>query len=142
MIDPYVQDHPGFSTSPATLRQFAALLLVIFGAMGVWEYFWNNQQTAALMWTVLAGVLGFGGLIWPRGIRPVFVTAMALTMPVGWAVSKCILAILFFCLFTPIGILFRLIGRDVLRRRYAPDQESYWEVKPSAPDIRSYLRQS
>ena len=49
---------------------------------------------------------------------------------------------LFFGLFTPVGLFFKLIGRDALTRRYIPEQGSYWEPKPGAADIRSYLRQS
>jgi hypothetical protein len=64
---------------------------------------------------------------------------MALTMPIGLVVSRLLLGVLFFGLFTPVG---QLLGRDALARRYIPEQGSYWEPKPGAADIRSYLRQS
>jgi hypothetical protein len=67
---------------------------------------------------------------------------MALTMPIGWMVSRVLLGVLFFGLFTPVGFFFKLIGRDALCRRYEPQQASYWESKPGATDVRSYLRQS
>jgi hypothetical protein len=41
-----------------------------------------------------------------------------------------------------VGLFFKLIGRDALSRRFAPGQASYWEPKPRATDVRSYLRQS
>jgi hypothetical protein len=142
MIDPLIDDHAPVSTSNSTLRQFAGLCLLIFGGLAGWEYFGRNQQHLTLLFAGLATVLGFGGLIWPRGIRPVFVTAIALTMPIGWVVSRVLLGVLFFGLFTLIGFFFKLLGRDALCRRYAPEQASYWEPKPGATDIRSYLRQS
>jgi Saxitoxin biosynthesis operon protein SxtJ len=142
MIDPHIDDHAPVSTSHSTLRQFAALCLLIFGGLACWEYFRYNQWRLPLIFAGLAAVLGFGGLVWPRGIRPVFVTAMALTMPIGWVVSRVLLGVLFFGLFTPVGLFFKLIGRDALCRRYAPEQASYWEPKPGATDVRSYLRQS
>ena len=141
MIDSYLEDHASFSTSRSTLRQFAAICLVIFSALAVSEY-WKNHQVLALICAGLAAMLGFGGLVWPRGIRPVFVTAMAITMPIGWLVSHLLLGALFFGLFAPMALLFKLIGRDALRRRPAPEQRSYWEPKPTATDVRSYLRQS
>ena len=100
------------------------------------------DQRLALLFAGLAVVLGCGGLVWPRGIRPVFMTAMALTMPIGWVVSRLLLGVLFFGLFTPVGFVFKLIGRDALARRYTPERASYWEPKRGAADIRSYLRQS
>jgi hypothetical protein len=142
MIDPHIDDHAPVSTSPSTLRQFAGLCLLIFGGLAGWEYFGRDHQRQALLLAGLAAVLGCGGLVWPRGIRPVFVTAMALTTPIGWVVSRVLLSVMFFGLFTPVGLFFKLIGRDALCRRYAPEQASYWEPKRGATDVHSYLRQS
>ena len=63
-------------------------------------------------------------------------------MPVGVVVSRVLLGVLFFGLFTPVGLVFKLIGRDALARQYKPEQTSYWEPKPGTTDIRGYLRQS
>ena len=142
MIDTHIDDDAPVSTSNKTLRQFAGLCLLIFGGLAGWEYFGRHQQSLALLFAGLAIVLGCGGLVWPRGIRPVFVTAMALTMPIGWVVSRLLLGVLFYGLFTPVGFVFKLIGRDALTRRYTPERASYWEPKQGATDIRSYLRQS
>ena len=40
---------------------------------------------------------------------------MVLAFPIGWTVSQVILAVMFYGLFTPIGLVFRLIGRDPLQ---------------------------
>ena len=60
-------------------------------------------------------------------------TAMALTMPIGMVVSRVLLGALFSGLFTPVGLFFKLIGRDALARRYAPEQASYWEPSRAPP---------
>ena len=142
MIDTHIDDHAAVSTSNNILRQFAGLCLLIFGGLAGWEYVWRDHQRLALLFAGLALVLGCGGLVWPRGIRPVFVTAMALTMPIGWVISRLLLGVLFFGLFTPVALVFKLIGRDALARRHTPERASYWEPKRGATDIRSYLRQS
>ena len=41
---------------------------------------------------------------------------MVLAFPIGWTVSQVILLLMFYGLFTPIGLVFRLIGRDPLHR--------------------------
>ena len=45
---------------------------------------------------------------------------MVLAFPIGWTVSQVMLAMMFFGLFTPIGLVFRLIGRDPLHRARPP----------------------
>jgi hypothetical protein len=141
MIDTELDDAKPDWNSNRTLRQFALLCLFIFGVLALSEYFWRKEQGLALIVGVLAGLLGLG-VIWPRAIRPVFITAISITMPMGWVISRLLLGILFFAFFTPIGLLFKLIGRDALCRRYEPEQSSYWEPKRNASDVRSYLRQS
>ena len=142
MIDKQIDHQAPISTSSKTLRQFAGLCLLTFGGVAGWEYAAPDHRRVALLFAGLAIVLGCGGLAWPRGIRPVFVAAMALTMPIGWAVSRILLGALFFGVFTPVGLIFKLLGRDALARRYVLEQATYWEPKPRATDVRSYLRQS
>jgi hypothetical protein len=43
--------------------------------------------------------------------------------------------------FTPIGLFFRLIGRDPLHRRFQPEADTYWVGRRPATDVRRYFRQ-
>ena len=79
--------------------------------------------------------------IFMLAVAPVFVGWMVLVYPVGWLASHLLLACVYYGLFTPLGLFFRVIGRDVLGRRFRRDQDSYWAVKPGAEDVRSYFRQ-
>ena len=81
------------------------------------------------------------GLLWPRLIQPVYVGWMVLAFPIGWTVSQAMLVVMFYGLFTPIALLFRLIGRDPLHRVRRPGLETYWSPKPSSTDLRSYFKQ-
>ena len=67
--------------------------------------------------------------------------AYALAFPIGWTVSLIMLAILYYGLFTPIGLVFRLIGRDALQRSRRPGLETYWTPKPTTTDPRRYFKQ-
>src|SRR5205823_3181256 len=86
--------------------------------------------------------LGLLGLLAPARLRPVYVGLMVLTYPLNWLTSHLLLACLFYCVITPLGVFFRLIGRDVLTRRFRPDRDTYWAPKPRADDVRSYFRPS
>lgn len=125
-----------------TLRQFAVGLLVFLVALACWQEFTHHNRFAAFMLAAVGLLAGSAGLVYPRLLRPVFVGWMVLAFPIGWAVSQATLAVLFYGLFTPIGLVFRLFGRDVLVRRRRADYDSYWQVKPAAQDARTYFRQS
>ena len=130
-----------FSPSNKTLRQFAGLFLAIFGSLAVYETFLGGRPRLALTYGVAAIVIGGLGLIWPRLIQPVFVGWSVVAFPIGWTISTLTLGILFYAVFTPIGLAFRAAGRDALVLRRQP-VTSYWKPKVSARDPREYFRQS
>lgn len=41
-----------------------------------------------------------------------------------------VMAILFYAVVTPIGLVMRLTGRDPLRLRLEPEASSYWRTRP------------
>jgi hypothetical protein len=124
-----------------TLRGFAGIWLGWFGGLGAAAWFARGDHATALVLWVVAAAVGPLGLIAPALVRPVFVGAMVVTFPIGWVVSHVLLGAVFYCLFTPLGVLFRWAGRDPLGLRRI-QAESYWQPKPPPPDLRSYFRQS
>ena len=57
----------------------------------------------------------------------------------GRVVSPIALGIIFFAVFTPVGLLMRAFGRDAMCRRYEPSQPSYWVKRdPPGPADGSY----
>jgi hypothetical protein len=141
MIDPELHEE-GQSITGRTLRQFGFLWLVIFGGLACWEWFNRDQTTGGLAWALVALLVGLPGLLWPMSIRWLFAALLAVTWPIGWVVSKVLLAILFFCVFTPVALFFRLIGRDVLARRRRPELQTFWQPWTAPRDVRGYFRQS
>jgi hypothetical protein len=102
---------------------------------------------AAESWRVVVP-LAFGivsallALLRPRWLKPLYLGLTALTWPIGWCVSLLVLLLLFFALFLPVALVFRLLGRDAMRRRYDPSASSYWIERPPASPPASYFRQS
>jgi Saxitoxin biosynthesis operon protein SxtJ len=128
-----------FDPPSRTLRQFAGLALVIFGAGACYQGIVRNHPIAAAVLGALAVGIGVPGLLKPALIRHVYVGAMIAAFPIGWTVSKFILACMFYGLFTPIAVLFRLIGRDSLCLRRQPALETYWLPKRQTTDPSSYF---
>jgi hypothetical protein len=125
-----------------TLRWFAAVtVLLLSGLASSALFFWGNGAVALAL-AGLALPVGLLGVARPAALRSVFVGLVVLTFPLSWLVSRLLLVLVFYCLLTPLGLLFRLFGRDALGRHFQPDRESYWTTKPAADGLRSYFRQS
>jgi hypothetical protein len=130
-----------WSPSSRMLRQFAGLWIVFFAGLGAYQTCLREHTALGLALLGLAITVGPLGLLYPAAIRPIFVGWMVLAFPIGWVVSHVVLACLYFGLFTPVALYFRLIGRDVLCRGHRPGQASYWAARPAVTDMRSYFRQ-
>ena len=129
-----------FRPTSRTLRQFAGLWLLFFGGLGVWQGLMRERPVVGALLAGLALVVGLLGLVRPQAVRWIYVGWMILAFPVGWAVSRVFLAVTYYGLFTPVGLVFKLIGRDVLARRRDPQRTRYWTVKPAPADVRGYFR--
>jgi hypothetical protein len=142
MIDPQLRDEGPPPVNNRLLRQFAVLWILALAAIGYWWGFARENTTFGWTCVALAFVPGLAGLALPAIIRPVFVVLTAVTLPIGWLLSFVILGILYFGIFTPVALVFRLLGRDALTRRFRPDLDTYFVPKPAPADLYSYFRQS
>ncbi|MCX6875876.1 MAG: SxtJ family membrane protein [Verrucomicrobia bacterium] len=130
-----------FNPSRTVLRQFAALWLVCFLALGASQYFVRDRPLLGLALAALAVLLGLPGLLRPVLLRRVFVGWMVVAFPIGWVVSWLLLLALYFLVLTPVAVCLRLRGRDLLGRHPAPERTGFWEPKQSPLDLRRYFRQ-
>lgn len=126
--------------TPRTLRQFGGLWILFFGSLSVWQGLVAGHSTASLVLGGLAISIGPMGLIAPQTIRPVFVGWMLLVFPIGWVVSQTLLATVYYGVMTPIGLFFRLLGRDALNCK-RQTKASYWQPKLAASTMGQYFRQ-
>jgi hypothetical protein len=129
------------TASPKTLRQFAGLSLLLFGGLAVWRFSQGRTDATTIVLAVAGFGIGLVGLAVPQAIGPVFRLWMMAAFPIGWAISKIVLAVLFYGLFTPVSLVFRLTQRDALQRRRRK-QETYWAPKVKPEDVSAYFRQS
>lgn len=131
-----------FSPPSRTLRQFAALCLVIFGGLSLWQALARENVTLAVALAVAALAIGPLGLIRPQAVKWIYVGWMVAAFPVGWTVSHLLLLMFYFGILTPMALVLRLMGRDALHRRACQDRQTYWVEKTQPRDVRSYFRQS
>ncbi len=117
-----------FKINPSAkiLREFGIIALFGFGLVGALLGLKWEAWTASYMLWALGAVSFVLALVQPRLLLPLYVVLMVVAFPIGFVISNVILLALYFGLFTPFSMVFRLIGRDTMKRKFEPEAESYW----------------
>jgi hypothetical protein len=133
------------------LRSFGWICLVAFGALGAWLHYRQTlfgfefqPDTAAMVARALWGIAAVSALlalVAPRALRPLHVLLTAISLPIGLVMSHVLMALLYYGLFTPVALIFRIMGRDALDRRFEPDAVTYWTKRKPVTDRKQYFRQ-
>lgn len=124
-----------------TLRTFAIGLCVFSMVYAAWLV-WGQRLVGVRAWVCLvAGLLGAVGVIAPPLLRWVYVSWMVLVFPIGWMVFQASLAILYYAVIWPLGVMMKALGRDPLQLRPDPRATTYWNKRPQSDDPRRHFRQ-
>ncbi len=129
------------NTQPAD-RQLMQFGLICVVAIPVAVWMWGGQSSALIVGGIAGVALGLVGLISPGSLKPVFVGLVFLTFPLGLIVGELIMLTIYFGLFLPMALMFRMIGRDALQRRTSTDAVSFWSARTSPTSVRKYYQQS
>lgn len=127
--------------SDRKLREFAGTAVIILAVLTVWRLLTPGGLALAACYATAAVVVGAVGVAKPRWLTPVFMLWMIVAFPIAWAVSHLLLAVIYFGLITPLGLVFRVVGRDVLDVARPGRQDSHWREKPAADKPERYLQQ-
>lgn len=114
------------------LKQFGLLSLVLFPFV---TWIWGASWTAIGVSAAIGAGFAALGIVAPRVLKPVFLGLSLILMPIGIVVGEILLFLVYVTVIVPIGIIFRLMGRDRLQLKFDRECESYWQDKhlPSSP---------
>lgn len=91
---------------------------------------------------VIAGVFLLAALVAPAVLTPLNRGWMRFGMLLHKIVSPLVLGIMFFGVVTPMGVVMRWMGKDLLRLRADPNAKSYWVNRtPPGPARDSFKHQ-
>ena len=124
------------------LRGFGKIALIALTVISLALYLIKGL---AIQWALAVAAVGFiifvSSLISLRLTRAIYLGLVVATLPIGLAVSFLLLAAFYFLLLTPLAFVFRLIGRDPLRRKFDSTAESYWLTHDPPQGPERYFRQ-
>jgi len=121
-------------------RSFGTLFGVVFALLG--GYWWWRNNTLFPWAFALAALTLVVTLAKPDWLGPANRAWMKLAEVLHRVVSPIALAIMFFCVLTPMALVLRMTGRDAMKRRFDPVAKTYWiERDPPGPDPAGLPRQ-
>lgn len=132
---------PSWYPDRRQLREFAVIALFGFGLIALLVWWKTDSTRAATILAAIGAATFIVGLPFPTAVRPLYALLMGIALPIGWVLSNVLLLAIFYLAFTPLGIVFRLRGRDPLRIR-KPNVDSYWIDHAPRTDAASYYRQA
>jgi len=122
------------------LALFGAAWLVFFGVVGAVLWRTMGLGAAAGCW-VAAAVVPAAGCVVPGLLRTVYLGMAYATFPLGLLLSTLLLAIVYYLVLTPIGLVLRLRRHDPMARRWNEKAATYWCPREEPGDPARDFRQ-
>ncbi len=66
------------------------------------------------------------GLFFTPVLKPIYIGWMKFAHALGWINTRVILGIFFYLVLTPLGLILRLLGKDLLDQKIDRSARSYW----------------
>ncbi len=122
-----LQEIKNICSDKATLRKFGLGLFVILTAFSALSYWKGGAVYNYLFPAAVASLVA--ALIFPVALKYIFLPWMALATVIGWVMTRVILITLFYLILTPISLIMKLAGKDLLDEKIEPQRQSYWVAR-------------
>ena len=105
-------------------RNFGFTMAAVFALIGAFGIY--KESSHALIWLGIAALFAVVTLVRPQSLGPANRAWLKLGLLMYRVVNPVIMAILFFGMMLPIGLLMRAFGKDFLRFARDPSAPTYW----------------
>ncbi len=133
--------HSHETPKPSSDRAFGFVMAgacAVFGAIS----WWNTPSGSLYLW-----LWGIGGtflllaLVWQQPLKPLNRIWLKFGELLHNLVSPMVMAVMFYLVITPIGIMMRMFGNDLLSLKAQPQADSYWVNVDDQPPSSSMKQQ-
>ena len=146
MINPFKEIN--WKPQREDLRKFAVSLIIGFPVIalvffGV-KWISTHELPDPVFYYKLGGIgagVGLVCLLIPFIARPLYYVWYTLAACIGIVLANLLFTLLYYVLFTPMGLFMRLKGRDALHLKKQKKTASYWLDAPPTPPSSQYFRQ-
>jgi len=105
-------------------RSFGLLFFIVFLAISLWPL--KSQEDLRLWAFILALIFFVLGILNSKFLTPLNKLWMKFGIFLGSIISPFVMGVVFFMVVTPIGLIMRFLGKDLLRIKKSKFVSTYW----------------
>ena len=110
--------------SQSSNRSFGLLFFIVFIVVGLWPI--TKGETANIYLILISLFFLIFGLINSKILTPFNKGWIKLGEILGLIIAPIIMALVYFIILTPISLIVRMFGKDLLGLKFLKKQDTYW----------------
>lgn len=119
-----IEEIKQIKSSNKDIINFALLIGGIIAVIGFISMFYKSP---AFMYLIPFGfIFMLIGFILPVVLKPIYFLWMTISVILGFISTRIILGLLFYIVITPINIITKLLGKDLLNVKINKSESTYW----------------
>jgi len=112
-------------------KSFGIVFFVIFIIIALWPLLKDENIR---VWSIIISIIFLTlGLLNSKILTPLNKLWMRLGILLGAIVSPIVMGVVYFGVITPIGLIMKLFGKDVLNLKIDTNKNTYWTLKKKIP---------
>ena len=105
-------------------RNFGLVFFIVFLIVSTWPL--TNEEPVRIWSAIISSVFLILGLMNSKLLTPLNKLWFKFGMILGAIVSPVVMGVVFFLVVTPIGLIMKIMGKDLLNKKYDKKKRSYW----------------
>ena len=110
--------------SQSSNRSFGLLFFIVFIVVGLWPI--TKGETANIYLIIISLFFLIFGLINSKILSPFNKAWIKFGEILGLIIAPIIMALVYFIILTPISLIVRMLGKDLLGLKFLKKQDTYW----------------
>ena len=110
--------------SQSSNRSFGLLFFVVFLIIGLWPL--KNSENLNIYFLTASVIFLLLGLINSKLLSPLNKSWIKLGEILGNIIAPIVMALVYFIILTPVSLIVRIFGKDLLGLKFLKEKETYW----------------
>ena len=110
--------------SQSSNKSFGLLFFVVFLILGLWPL--KNGESLNFYFITVSIVFLILGLLNSKFLSPLNKSWIKLGEILGFIIAPIVMALVYFVILTPVSIIVRVFGKDLLGLKFLKKKDTYW----------------